>query len=184
MSGASHPSPALPPALTWSRVPAPLRTVARWVTIAQTAGYTVALLFIFLTTRLTPAGAAARYRGTDPSLSEGAMRFAKPLSEMLQTTHTHLLGMTAIFALSGVAFALCEWPRSGRLKRFLIAEPFAAILASFSAIWLMRYVDARFGWLLTASSSVMAATFYLQAFVILRDLRRADRAPAPAGPTP
>lgn len=179
MSGAPDRGPveagASPP-LTWSRVPAPLRTLARWVTMVQAVGYTVSLLFVFHTTHLTPAGAAARYRGTDPALSEGAMRFPKPLGEMLLSTHTHLLGMAVIFAMSGAAFAWCAWPRSEWWKRFLIAEPFAAILVSFSAIWLMRYVDPRFGWLLMASSTVMAVTFYLQTFVILRELRGADRA--------
>lgn len=167
--------------LTWARVPAPLRTVARWVTIVQAVGYTVSLLFVFHTTRMTPAGAAARYRGTDPLLTQGAMQFPKPLGEMLLSTHTHLLSMAVIFALSGAAFALCRWPRSERWKRFLIAEPFATILVSLAAIWLMRYVDARFSWLLMASSTVMAATFYLQTVVILRDLHQAERAGGPAG---
>ncbi len=54
-------------------------------------------------------------------------------------------------------------------------EPFAALLVSFSAMWLMRYVDARFSWLLALSSSVLAATFYLQSFFILRELRFSSR---------
>jgi len=54
----------------------------------------------------------------------------------------------------------------------LIVEPFVALLVSFSAMWLMRYVDARFSWLLAASSAIMAATFYVQSFFILRELGR------------
>jgi hypothetical protein len=34
----------------------------------------------------------------------------------------------------------------------------------------MRYVDARFSWLLGLSSGLMAVTFYLQTFFILREL--------------
>jgi hypothetical protein len=34
----------------------------------------------------------------------------------------------------------------------------------------MRYVDARFSWLLALSSGLMAVTFYLQTFFILREL--------------
>jgi hypothetical protein len=37
-------------------------------------------------------------------------------------------------------------------------------------MWLMRYIDARFSWLLALSSGVMAATFYVQSFFILREL--------------
>jgi hypothetical protein len=34
----------------------------------------------------------------------------------------------------------------------------------------MRYVDGRFSWLLALSSGIMAGTFYLQSFFILREL--------------
>jgi hypothetical protein len=34
----------------------------------------------------------------------------------------------------------------------------------------MRYVDARFSWLLAVSSGIMALTFYVQSFFILREL--------------
>jgi hypothetical protein len=178
-------------ALTWRTLPAPLRTLARWLTIVQLVGYTVALLFVHHTTRLTPAGAAARYRGSEaaagtPGASGGdgaagaagadeageageAMQFRKSYPEMLTNTHTHLLSMAAIFAFSGLALALCERPR-GRWRRFLIAEPFVALLTSFSAMWLMWGVDARFSWLLVASSTLMALTFYVQSFWILREL--------------
>jgi hypothetical protein len=97
------------------------------------------------------------------------MQFPKSFSEMLTTTHTHVLSMAAIFAVTGACLALCRRPGE-RVRRFLIAEPFVAILVSFSAMWLMRYLDARFSWLLVASSSAMAATFYVQAFLILREV--------------
>lgn len=158
--------------LTWTRVPAPLRTLARWLTIVQVVGYTTSLAFVFHTTRFTPAGAAARYRGTDPAVAESAMQFPKSLAEMLTNTHTHLLAMAAIFAFSGGCVALCARPEE-RIRRFLIAEPFVALLVSFGAMWLMRYADSRFSWLLVASSTLMAATFYVQSFLVLRALSSA-----------
>ena len=90
---------------------------------------------------------------------------------MLTITHTHLLSMAVIFVLTGVGVALCEWP-SERWRRLLIAEPFAALLVSFSAMWLLRYVAASFSALLLVSSGVMAVTFYVQSLLILRELRR------------
>jgi hypothetical protein len=54
-------------------------------------------------------------------------------------------------------------------------EPFVALLVSFSAMWLMRYVDASFSWLLEASSAEMAATFYAQCYLILRELTHVPR---------
>jgi hypothetical protein len=119
---------------------------------------------------MTPPGVSEQYRGSDSTaVTEAAMKFPKPYAEMLNITHTHLLGMLVIFVLSGAALALCERP-SERWRRFLIVEPFAALLTSFSAMWLMRYADPAFSWLLTLSSGLMALTFYVQSFFVLREL--------------
>lgn len=150
-------------------MPEPLRALARWITIVQLVGYTTALIFIRHTTGMTPSGVALRYRGSDPDATESAMQFAKSFAEMLNITHTHLFSMAAIFVFSGLGIALCRRP-SEHWRRVLIVEPFVALLVSFSAMWLMRYVDARFSWLLALSSSVMALTFYTQSFFVLREL--------------
>jgi hypothetical protein len=167
MTGAGGP-------ITWRAAPAALRTLARWITIVQIVGYTTSLVFVWRTTRLAPAGVAVRYRGENPEAGAGAMQFPKSFAEMLTITHTHLLGMAVIFALSGIGVALCTWP-SERWRRLLIAEPLGALLVSFAAMWLMRYVDPRFAWLLEASSSLVALTFYVQAYLILRELARVER---------
>jgi hypothetical protein len=150
-----------------------LRTLARWVAIIQVVGYTTSLVFVWHTTHLVPSGVAARYRGVDPEAAPpgAALQFSKSFSEMLTITHTHLLSMAVIFTLTGVGIALCA-RLSERWKRLLIAEPFGALLVSFSAMWLMRYVDGRFGWLLEASSALLALTFYLQSYLILREVGR------------
>ncbi len=163
--------------MTWKDVPAPFRTLGRWITIVQLVGYTTSLVFVWHTTRLVPTGVAARYRGANPELAEGAMQFPKSFGEMLTITHTHLLSMALIFVLSGVGVALCA-SLSDRWRRFLIVEPFCALLVSFSAMWLMRYVAPGFSWLLEASSFLLAATFYVQSYLILRDLHRVERAAA------
>lgn len=157
--------------LTWRTVPGVFRTLARCVMVVQIVGYTTSLVFVWHTTRLTPPGVASRYRGANPDAVEGAMQFPKSFAEMLTITHTHLLSMAVIFVVTGFGVALCE--RIGeRWKRVLVAEPFAALLISFASMWLMRYVDARFAWLLEASSAVLAATFYAQSYLILREVVR------------
>ncbi len=155
--------------LSWRRVPSPLRALGRWLTIVQVVGYTTSLLFVHHTTGMTLPGVADHYRGSDSTASDAAMQFPKTYAEMLTITHTHLLAMAAIFAFSGFALALCERP-SAPWRRLLIVEPFATLLVSFAAIWLMRYADARFSWLLSLSSAVMAVTFYVQSFLVLREL--------------
>ncbi|MEP6574799.1 MAG: hypothetical protein ABJD11_19020 [Gemmatimonadota bacterium] len=159
-------------ALSWRTLPASFRSLGRWLTIVQVIGYTSSLAYVWQTTRLLPAGIAGHYRGLESA--EGAMEFPKSLSEMLTITHTHLLGMAAIFALSGASLALCEGV-SERWRTRLIVEPFIALLVSVTSIWLMRYVDPHFAWLLEASSSLMALTFYAQSFLVLRELARSSR---------
>lgn len=158
--------------VSWRSLPPTFRAIGRWVTIVQLVGYTTALIYVWQTTRLVPAGIVSHYRGSDAV--EGAMQFPKSFSEMLSITHTHLLAMLVIFVLSGVSLGLCERPSEGR-KRVLIIEPFIALLVSFSAMWLMRYADPRFSILLAFSSGIMAATFFLQSALILRELGLCDR---------
>jgi hypothetical protein len=163
---------------SWRTLSPSLRALGLWVTIVQVVGYTTSLLFIHHTTGMTPAGVAEQYRGGDSTAATGAaMKFPKSYAEMLTITHTHLFSMAAIFVFSGLALALCERP-GPRWRTVLIVEPFAALLVSFSSMWLMWGVDPRFGWLLTLSSGLMALTFYAQSFWTFRELiglRRAGR---------
>jgi hypothetical protein len=155
---------------TWRQAPRTLRALGLWVTLVQVVGYTTGLLYVHHTTGMTPPGVSEQYRGSDSTaVTEAAMKFPKSYPEMLNITHTHLLGMLVIFVLSGAALALCERP-SERWRRLLIVEPFVALLISFSAMWLMRYVDPAFSWLLTLSSGLMALTFYVQSVFVVREL--------------
>jgi len=164
-----------PAMFSWRSLPPVFRSLGRWVTAAQLLGYTTSLVFVWWTTRLSYAGVGARYRGDEGVETAAAMQFPKSFGEMLTITHTHLLAMTVVFALSGVSLALCE-RITPRWKGWLIAEPFAALLVSFSAMWLMRWVDPRFGYLLMASSALLAITFYAQSLLVLRELGIRDRA--------
>jgi hypothetical protein len=147
----------------WRQVPPLLRALAFWATIAQVVGYTTGLIFIHHTTGMTPPGVEQQYRGIDSTaVSDAAMKFPKSYSEMLTIT--------------GLALALCQRPAL-RWRTILVIEPFVALLVSFSSMWLMRYVDARFSWLLTLSSGVMALTFYVQSFFVLRELNSLSGAP-------
>ena len=177
MASGGEAAVTIPVRLSWRQMPRPLRALGWWITVVQLVGYTTSLLFIHHTTAMTPQGVAARYRGADSTVTEGSMQFPKSYAEMLTITHTHLLSMAAIFVFSGVALGLCERP-SERWRQVLIIEPFGALLVSFGSMWLMRYVDARFSWLLSLSSALMALTFYVQSFFILRELGR------PVAPTP
>lgn len=151
----------------WRELPPEVRALARWLTVVQVAGYSTALVHVWVTTRLLPGGITDHYRGNEAA--EGAMQFPKSLSEMLTLTHTHLLSMAVIFLLSGLTLSLCDRV-SARWKRWLMLEPFIALLVSFGSMWLMRYVHPGFSLLLELSSALMALTFCCQSALVLREL--------------
>ena len=144
------------PTLTWAQVPRPLRLLARWITIAQAAGYGVSLAFA-----RQMASRFDNLSGTDSH-------------ELLLSAHSHLLGMTALFALSGACYALCSKPKEP-LRSAAIVSPFAAIMTAFTAVWLMRFSPA-FSVLLLTAHIVMAVTFYYQIIITLRELRAVRKA--------
>jgi len=132
-------------AIAWRGVPHPFRELARWVTIAQAAGYGVSLAML-------------------PRVPHSP--------DMLPGAHAHLLGMTVLFAISGFLFAVCERP-TGPWKARLIVAPFVAILVAFTAVWFAKVFDHRFVWLLPVTGLVMTVAFYMQTVVILRELKAA-----------
>ncbi len=133
--------------ISWRSVPPSFRVLARWVTIAQAAGYGVSLAMV-------------------PRMPRSP--------DMLAGAHAHLLGMTALFAISGFLFAFCERPR-GAWKTRLIATPFLAILVAFTAVWFAKELDHRFVWLLPVTGLVMTVAFYTQTIRILREVKKAGR---------
>lgn len=162
----------------WRELPPEVRAIARWLTLVQAVGYATALVAVWRTTHMLPRGIADHYRGSEAA--EGAMQFPKSLSEMLTLTHTHLFSMAAIFLVSGLALSLCERV-APRWRRWLMVEPFIALLVSFSAMWLMRYVHPGFSLLLAISSTLMAITFFGQSVLVWRELgpRNDPKAGAP-----
>lgn len=147
------------PTVTWADVPKPFRVLGRWVTIAQAAGFGVGLAFARQNME--------RFNSSPDTVSS--------VNQLLLSAHSHLLGMTALFALSGICFALCSKPE-GALKARLISLPFLAIVLAFTAIWLMKYWYA-FVWLLLAAMLTMSVCFYWQIIVTLRELRSLAKQP-------
>src|SRR2546425_12807512 len=101
--------------LAWRVVPAALRTLARWITIVQLVGYTTSLVYVWHTTRLTPPGIEARYRGTNPEAGAppAPPQVPQTFSPRLPLTHTPPPRTAVLFLLTtprvGRFASLPEW---------------------------------------------------------------------------
>ena len=122
-----------------------------------TIGVGVGLYYVFQTTQLTANGTEEHYRGSiindDFEIPE---KYPKPTSELLNTTHTHILSMTFIFVILGSIFYFNSI-LTGFVKTFLIIEPFISILTTFGGIWLVRYLHPGFSYLIIVSGLLMVA---------------------------
>lgn len=165
--------------ITLGTLPKHLKQLAMWLLLVLAFGYSQGLAFVYFTTGVTPHGVEDRYRGNQTPQQqqqvEGAapteMKFEKSPAEMLNIVHTHVIGMCTMFAISSVIFAFST-SCTGFWKKFLLLEPFIAILTSFVSMWLMWKVNPAFSWLLTLSSGSMAVVFYITVVISLRELMR------------
>ncbi|HZV13581.1 MAG TPA: hypothetical protein VFA55_10230, partial [Candidatus Kapabacteria bacterium] len=143
--------------------------------IVMAIGYAHGLLFVYHTTGITPHGVEERYRGNQQQMQQNAdppqeeMKFEKSLPEMLNIIHTHIISMGTMFFITSIIFAFCSLV-SGAWKKFLLVEPFIAILTSFGSMWLMWKVNPLFSWLLMLSSGSMAVVFYITIYYSFREL--------------
>ena len=135
-----------------------------------TVGVGVGLYYVFHTTQLTANGTEEHYRGSiindDFEIPE---KYPKPTSELLNTTHTHILSMTFIFLIIGGLFYFNSLI-TGMLKTFLIIEPFISILLTFGGIWLMRFIHSSFSYLIIISGILMYLCFFIMIITIFYEL--------------
>ena len=135
-----------------------------------TIGVGVGLYYVFQTTQLTTNGTEEHFRGSiikdDFEIPE---KYPKPTSELLNTTHTHILSMTFIFLIIGGLFYFNSII-TGILKTFLIIEPFISILLTFGGIWLIRFIHPSFSYLVIISGSLMYLCFFIMIITISYEL--------------
>ena len=131
-----------------------------------TTGMVAGLIYLNYTTDYTPKGATQRFNGTsiefemdDINIPEN---YPKPISEMLITTHNHILGFAFIFFITGLIFNFNSII-NGFWKSFLLIEPTISIVITFGSIWLMRFVNEDFVYLTILSSILLYLSFFIMA---------------------
>ena len=90
---------------------------------------------------------------------------------MLLISHQHIVSFAFISFVLGAIFNF-NTIINQKLKKFLIIEPYISIFITFSSMWLMRYFNSNFVYLLIISSTLMYLCWYVMILVSLYDLNR------------
>jgi len=156
-----------------SKWPEPLKVFLISFLLLLTCGVSVGLFYLFTTTSFSPTGTIEHYKGstiTADSLLDFPEKYAKPASELLLTTHNHVIGFSFIF------FILCglfyfNSTISGRLKNFLLVEPFISTWLTFASIWGLKYIDTYFVYLTFMAALLTYSSFFFLVIILLYELR-------------
>lgn len=123
-------------------------------------GISVGLSYVYLTTDMTPAGTVDRFNGSEVLENEIPEEFPKPIESMILTTHNHVLSFAMISFLIGIIFYFNS-SIIGRMKLFLMLEPFISTIITFGSLWLMRYTNDIFIYLVILSAIIMHICWYV-----------------------
>lgn len=141
--------------------------------IALTLGVLVGLTYLWYTTDYTPKGTVERFNGSISSDTgdEFAIpeNYPKPVSELLVTTHNHIITFSLIFLALGSIFFFNSII-SGWWKTFFLIEPFVSTVVSFSTIWGIRFIHSSFVYVTIISAVLIYSSFFIMSFICLYEL--------------
>jgi len=151
----------------------PLKVFLSAFVIILSIGILTGLVYLNQTTNYSPKKAIERFNGSQQNLKDDVVdipdNYPKPVSEMLITTHNHIIGFSLIFLCIGVIFYFNSII-SGFWKLFLMIEPLVSTVITFGSIWGMRYIDNKFSYLAGLSSLLIYLSFFTMSAIILFEL--------------
>lgn len=150
--------------------PQQLKKMITALLISLTFGVLIGLGFLYYTTSYSTKGAIERFNGSQISDEfEIAENYPKPVSEIFITTHNHIIAFTLIFTIVCSIFYFSSLVSNG-LKTFLLIEPFISIIISFGSLWLIRFVNSNFVYLMALSSTLIYLSFFTMVILILIEI--------------
>ncbi|HEX7358443.1 MAG TPA: hypothetical protein VF270_12100 [Ignavibacteriaceae bacterium] len=159
--------------ITLSQLDDGLKRILISFLIALTMGVITGLVYLNYTTNYSSSGAIERFKGNESeTLSEEfdiPETYAKNISEMLITTHNHVIGFSLIFLPLTIIFFFNS-VITGVLKNILIVEPFFSTVISFGSLWLVRFVSSDFIYLTIISAVLIYSSYFIMAGVSLYEL--------------
>ena len=152
------------------QLPRAIKLLLMLTVLNLTVGVGIGLYYVSNTTHLSPEGTAEQFRGSSVDNNfDIPEKFPKPISELLTTTHNHIISMTFIFFIMGGIFYFNSLI-TGFCKKIFIAEPFFSILSTFGGIWLIRCIHSSFSYLVMVSGILMYLSFFIMAGTIIYEL--------------
>lgn len=159
--------------ITLSDLDKPLKRFLTTFVIILCCGVITGLIYLRHTTSLSPDGAVEQISGTNETeLSKDfdiPEKYPKTVSELLITTHNHIISFAFIFFLLGGIFYFNSIVK-GFWKSFLMIEPLVSILTTFGSIWGIRYLSKVFVYTAVISSSLIYLSFFAMALIIIFEL--------------
>ena len=117
-------------------------------------GIFIGLGYVYFTTNMNASGTIEHYNGSEFHENEIPEEFPKSLEAMILTTHAHVSSFSLISLIIGLIFYFNSIV-SGKLKIFLMIEPFISIIITFLSLWLLRYVNPQFVYIVIISGTLM-----------------------------
>jgi len=150
--------------------PTQLKNFILSLLFSLTVGVCFGLGFLYYTTNYSPEKAIERFNGSEVSSEfEILENYPKPISEIFITTHNHIIAFTLIFSVVAIIFYFSSVIKN-RWKTFFLVEPFVSIVISFSSLWLMRFVNPDFVYLMSLSSALIYISYFIMVGLIVYEI--------------
>ena len=137
--------------------------------ITMQLGILIGIGYIYYTTNLNPVGTIEHYNGSEVFDDDIPEEFPKTLENMILTTHAHVNSFAMISLIIGLIFYFNSIVVN-KYKLFLMVEPFISTLVTFSCLWLMRYLNDSFVYLVIISSTIMYLCWSIMVLICLYEL--------------
>ena len=138
--------------------------------IVMTIGVTIGIIYVQSTTNISTEGTVHQYAGSETKDEfDIPEHYPKPISDMLMTTHNHIISLAMIFGMIGLLFYFNSMI-TGIWKFVFMAEPLISTLITFGSIWGIRFIASEFAYITMISGILMYLAYYIMVGIMLYEL--------------
>ena len=139
--------------------------------VVITIGILVGLVFLGSTTNYSPGGTVEHISGSEQEDDFDIVEsYPKAASDLLLTTHNHIMGFAFLILSVGVIFYFNS-SITGFWKYLLMIEPLISSVVTFGSIWLIRFIHHEFIWLTIVSSVLLYLSLFIMIGISMYELK-------------